>query len=94
MLRNKTNTLIQTYIPCKKLKGIKLSNELIFQHSTKWTLDNNCSNCICINGYVKCKKTDCPWKGKCPEGRRFKNLNRSCCHQCELSKYMHGYYKQ
>ncbi|KAL3997829.1 von Willebrand factor type D domain family protein [Acanthocheilonema viteae] len=61
-------------------------SEIIVEHGTKWTLNNNCSNCICTNGYIKCKKIDCTWKGKCPQGRRFKKVNGSCCHECELKE--------
>uniref|UniRef100_A0A915PMZ1 Uncharacterized protein n=1 Tax=Setaria digitata TaxID=48799 RepID=A0A915PMZ1_9BILA len=61
-------------------------NEITVKHGTKWTFSGNCSNCICINGLIKCKKMDCLWKGKCPSGRYYKQLNGSCCHECELKE--------
>uniref|UniRef100_A0A0R3S1X7 BMP-binding endothelial regulator protein n=1 Tax=Elaeophora elaphi TaxID=1147741 RepID=A0A0R3S1X7_9BILA len=70
--------------PCKRIDVS--GNEIIVEHGTKWTLSSNCSNCICVNGLVKCKKIDCPWKEKCPQGRRLKKVDGSCCHECELKE--------
>ncbi|VDN00951.1 unnamed protein product [Thelazia callipaeda] len=70
-------------IPCKKRnnKGV----EFLVEDGQKWSSDN-CTECFCANGRIKCKKVDCLWKGKCPRGRRLKKVNGSCCHECELKE--------
>ncbi|VDK70535.1 unnamed protein product [Litomosoides sigmodontis] len=70
--------------PCKRvdING----NEVIVEHGAKWTLDNNCSSCICISGYIKCKRTDCAWRGKCSQSGHLKRVNGSCCRGCELKE--------
>ncbi|KAM3722132.1 Protein pthb1 [Dirofilaria immitis] len=75
------------YRKAKACKRIDISgNEIIVEHGTKWTLNNNCSNCICINGFIKCKRMTWPWKRKYPQERQLKKLDRSCCHECELKE--------